>query len=443
MNERATIVANPGHSSKKWDQRRQRQFEERISNFTDHSRGLSEKCHDRQPHLPPSTETDNHLIDSRSLGQSTDRRNSINDGLPEDEAEFYSQIGLTTGLLTPNGFLEELRTSFTRFVKMGKYEDYGQQDAEEWYSHTISVLKQKQRIGLGGECFPTWDSFIDTDLSGEMVSTLRCDQETRDRPPTESVQPFVNLNCQISSSINNLRDGLLAGLTVAISNHSPSLGRYDSYTKTSRITRLPGYLTCLFVPTHWNGKINKSVKRSRKVKFPFELDATEFCTEVLRRELSPGSNGPRDPRKDNGDCNRTGGPLRNVKCAVASPADVAGGMVPVNGFGVARSRLASPTEETMRGDDVAKSEEADANLGDGEQGFIDGVDLGVAQDEGCNLSGLYHLVGIITHGGTGAGPRRFSGYVMGGGDGGEWWCYHGEGVARVPQGMIKTLAAGG
>ncbi|KAG0135863.1 hypothetical protein HOY82DRAFT_628672 [Tuber indicum] len=354
MTEHATIVANPGHSSKKWDQRRQRQLEERITNFTDQSRGSSEKCHDRQPHLSPSTETGNYLIDSRSLGQPTGRRNTINDGLPEDEAEFYSQIGLTTGLLTPNGFLEELRTSFPRFAKKGKYGHYGQQGAEEWYSHTISVLKQKQRIGLGGECFPTWDSFIDTDLSGEMVSTLRCDQETRDRPPTESVQPFVNLNCQISSSINNLRDGLLAGLTAATSK----LGKEDE------------------------------------------------------------------------DRNRTGRHLGNLKYSTANPADVTGGMVAPNGFHEAGSPLASPAEEKKKCEAVEKANEAVANLDDREQGFVDGLDPGVAREEGCNLSRLYQLMGVITHEGTGAGYSPYSSYVKTGGGKDLGWCYSGEGSRR-------------
>ncbi|KAG0135867.1 hypothetical protein HOY82DRAFT_536515 [Tuber indicum] len=313
-------VANPDHSSKKWDQRRQRQFEERISNFTDHSRGSSEKCHDRQPHLSPSTETENYLTDSRSLGQPTSRRNTVKDGLPEDEVEICSQIGLTTGLLTPNGFLEELRTSFPRFAKKGTYGHYGQQGAEEWYSHIISLLKQKQRIGLGGECFTTWDSFIDTDLSGEM---------------------------------------------------------------------------CL-VPVHLNIEINKRANCNPKVIFPFVLDATEFCTEVVRSEPSTASNGPRDLRKAGEDCNRTGGPLGNLKCTAAIPAHFAGGVVPANGFGTARSRLASLAEEKKEGDAVAKSKEADANLGDGEQGLIDALDPDIAQDERCNMSVLYELMGVIS-----------------------------------------------
>ncbi|KAG0138468.1 hypothetical protein HOY82DRAFT_511881 [Tuber indicum] len=440
INQRATMLANPGRSSKKWDQKRQLQFENRIRNFTNPGSELGESFHDLQPLLSPFTEAGNRLIDSRSLAQPAGRRNTNKDALPEDEAGFYNQIGLTTGGLTAISFLEELRTSFPRFAKKGKYGRYGQQDAEELYSHIISQLKQKQRIDLRGECFPTWHSFIDKDLSGQMVSTLRCDEEPQDKPLTQSFHTFLNLNYQISSSSNHLRDGLLAGLSAVIPKYSPRLGRYASYTKTSRITRLPRYLTCLFVPVHRNRKINKRVKCNPKVIFPFELDATEFCAEVLRHDHSPAPRGLRDLCKDAVDCNRAGGSLGNLKSTAANPDDAAGGVVPANGFGAARSPLGSPAEGEMKGEAMAKSKEA--NLGDGEQWLIEHNHV-ISQDEGCNVSGLYELMGVITHEGTNSGSGRYCSYVKKGGGEDLWWCYRGEGVEEVPRHRIKTMADAG
>ncbi|KAG0138471.1 hypothetical protein HOY82DRAFT_630879 [Tuber indicum] len=118
----------------------------------------------------------------------------------------------------------------------------------------------------------------------------------------------------------------------------------------------------------------------------FELDATELCTEVFRGELSPVRNGLRDLRKDNKDCDRTGGPLGNLKCAAANPSDVAGGVVPANGFGSSKSPLASPAEQN-KGEAIAKSKETETSLDNGKQGFIDALDPGIAQDQGYNLSG--------------------------------------------------------
>ncbi|KAG0129479.1 hypothetical protein HOY82DRAFT_651934, partial [Tuber indicum] len=353
-------------------------------------------------------------------------------------------MGQPTGALTSVAFLEALRTAFPRFAKEGKYGHYGQHNAEEWYSRIISQLRRKKRrINLGGKSFSTWDSFINEYLSGEMVSILRCDEETQDTPSMEIVETFVNLNCHISSSTGHLRDGLHAGMTTAMLKHSPSLDRFASYTKTSRITRLPRYLTCLFVHAHPNHKINKKGKCNRKVIFPSELDAAELCTEMLCPKRRPTTNGLQDLRENARDLGRTRGHLWNHKCAAANPDDIASQIVPASGFGAARSPLAAAAEEKKKGEAVAKSKEAEASLGNRDQRLIGELDPSIAQDEGCNLSGLYELMGVITHQGTSATSGHYSSYVRKEGDEGWWWRFYGEKVVEVPRDRIKTLAGGG
>ncbi|KAG0138469.1 hypothetical protein HOY82DRAFT_595512 [Tuber indicum] len=146
-----------------------------------------------------------------------------------------------------------------------------------------------------------------------MVLTLRCDEETQGKPHIEIIETFVNLNCQVSSSGSHHRDGFLAGLTPGISNHSPNLCRYASVFSFA-----------------FTG-IGRSAKGSRAmaVLFPFDLDPTECFAEVLRHELSP-ANRFRDLSEDDEDCNRTSGPLGNLKCAAANPADDACGVVPAD-----------------------------------------------------------------------------------------------------------------
>ncbi|KAG0643134.1 hypothetical protein HOY80DRAFT_1098165 [Tuber brumale] len=280
-------------------------------------------------------------------------------------------MGQNTGGLEPIAFLEALHTAFPAFAK---------------------------------KCFSSYDSPIDKYLSGQTVSTLICEEEAWDKLPTEIVETFVNLNCHISSPTSHLLDGLLAGLTVAISKHGASLDRYASDTKTGRITRLPRYPTSLFARLHRNRKINKKVKCNRKVIFPFELDATEFCVEVLRHTLSPTSNGLRDLREDAEDLNRTGGHLGNRKWVAANHAYAARRMAPASESGLASSPLAGQAEGKEKGGAEAKSKEAQANIGDREQELIDELDPSISQDEGCNLSGQYELMGVITHQGTGNHP---------------------------------------
>lgn len=154
--------------------------------------------------------------------------------------DLYKQMGQTTEGFPPMMFLGALRTAFPQFAQKGKDGQYSQQDAEECYSQIITQLRQKLKINGGASSDV---SFVDKYLSGTMVSTLKCDEDTPDEPPVETTETFVNLKCHISVSINHLRDGLIAGLTEKIEKNSPTLGRDATYTKTSKVTRLPKYLT--------------------------------------------------------------------------------------------------------------------------------------------------------------------------------------------------------
>ncbi|KAG0637547.1 ubiquitin carboxyl-terminal hydrolase [Tuber brumale] len=354
--------------------------------------------------------------------------------------DLYKQMGETTGGFPPMMFLGALRTAFPQFAQKGKDGHYAQQDAEECYSQIISQLKQKLKINPGGEGSSSSVSFIDKYLSGEMVSTLKCDEETPDEPPVEIVETFVNLKCHISASINHLRDGLLSGLTETIDKHSPSLDRDASYTKTSRITRLPRYLTCHFVRFYWKREINKKAKIMRKVTFPFELDATEFCTDELRQKLIPVRDRLRDLRKDAQDRERT---RKRLKRSAANPDDVAGGNAGASGFGAAQSQQAAQAEEKEKSEAEARLKEAEGNLPDWEQELKDKLDPGLAQDEGCNPSGLYELMGVITHQGASADSGHYCSYVKKEGDDDLWWFFNDEKVSEVPRDKIETLAGGG
>lgn len=166
--------------------------------------------------------------------------------------DLYKQMGQTTEGFPPMMFLGALRTAFPQFAQRGKDGQFAQQDAEECYSQIITQLRQKLKISGGSS---NDISFVDKYLSGSMVSTLKCDEDTPDEPPVETTETFVNLKCHISVSINHLRDGLVAGLMEKIEKNSPTLGRDAIYTKASKITRLPKYLTvgdpigsCAFLP---------------------------------------------------------------------------------------------------------------------------------------------------------------------------------------------------
>ncbi|KAG0131316.1 hypothetical protein HOY82DRAFT_485256 [Tuber indicum] len=438
------MLADPERFGDNWDQNGQSQFKNQITNFINQSSEGDEKWQESQSPRSPATEVLNHLVDSPPRGQPAHRRKNNKYGQPEDDAERYNRMGQPTGALTSVAFLEALRTAFPRFAKKGKYGHYGQHNAEEWYSRIISKLRRKKRrINLGGKSFSTWDSFINEYLSSEMVSILRCDEETQDTPSMEIVEMFVNLNCHISSSTGHLRDGLHAGMTTAMLKRSPSLDRFAAYTKASRITTRPRYLTCLFVHAHPNHEINKKGKCNRKVIFPSELDATEFCTEVLCHKRRPTTNGLQDLRENVKDLGRTRGHLVNNKCAAANPDDIGSQIVPTSRSGAARSPPAEATKGRPKGKAVAISKETEASLANREQRLIGEPDPGIAQDEACNPGCLYELMGVITHQGTSASSGHYSSYVRKEGDEDWWWRFYGEKVVEVPKDRIETLAGGG
>ena len=61
----------------------------------------------------------------------------------------------------------------------------------------------------------------------------------------------------------------------------------SNYSKTLRVSRLPSYLTVHFVRFFWKAEKGIKTKILRRVKFPFQLDASEFCTDELKNKLLP------------------------------------------------------------------------------------------------------------------------------------------------------------
>ena len=150
-------------------------------------------------------------------------------------------------------------------------------------------------------------NFVDKYMSGTFDSVMACDEpESLDigETPLEMTENFFKLNCHINVDTNHLHDGLTAGLHEKIEKRSESLGRDSVYTKTSRISRLPKHLAVHFVRFDWRRTTNKKAKIMRKVTFPRELDALEYCNESLREMLIPVRDKIRDLRKEEEDVER-------------------------------------------------------------------------------------------------------------------------------------------
>lgn len=81
---------------------------------------------------------------------------------------------------------------------------------------------------------------------------------------------------------------LTNGLTETLTKNSPTLNRSLTYTKTTRISRLPYYLVTSFVRFQWKPSENVKAKILKRVKFPFELDVFSVCCAELQEDLKIG-----------------------------------------------------------------------------------------------------------------------------------------------------------
>lgn len=181
----------------------------------------------------------------------------------------------------------------------------------------------------------------------------------------------------------------------------------------------------------------------RKVTFPFELDATEYCTDEMRNKLIPVRDRLRDLRKDALDRERA---RKRLKRTQDSPDDIAGGNAGEGGFGAGKGKDAKKdANEKAEEAELAKARQLDEEpLPDWEQELKDKVDPQIIKDEGCNPSGLYDLFGVVTHQGASADSGHYCAYVKkDGGDERTWYFFNDDRVTEVDQEKIETLAGGG
>ncbi|TKA74531.1 hypothetical protein B0A49_04052 [Cryomyces minteri] len=403
------------------------------------------------------------------LGASSDLTASLRD--------LYKQMSETQDGFPPLMFLNSLRTAFPQFAQKAKDgHGYAQQDAEEVWSQIVSQLRQKLKIkdtGAAGETAAhqaSGMSFIDKYMAGVFETEMTCDEPAAVEAGEESVKgtdPFYKLDCNIRGDTNHMRDGIMISLNEKIEKNSPTLGRDAVYTKTSRISRLPKYLPVHFVRFFWKREVNKKAKIMRKVTFPAELDAIEFCTDHLRKQLIPIRDKIREVRKEEEDVERAKKRQRRMDKGEENDADRG-----MKGDGPASEKqLAHDKKNSSKG--VGSSADKDAEMADvvyktdaeidaeraasilaAKKELLALVDPTLARDTGANQTGLYELRGVITHQGASADSGHYTSYVKKEGrkdpgtgkrgeEDGKWWWFNDDKVSEVDAEKIQMLSGGG
>ncbi|KAI1851955.1 hypothetical protein JX265_008239 [Neoarthrinium moseri] len=394
--------------------------------------------------------------------------NSITGTLPQLDLtrqlrDLWKYMSETQEPVVPHAFLSALRTAYPQFAERSRSgPGFAQQDAEEAWSQIISQIRQKVKTQDSPEAAEA--SFIDRYMGGEFSSVLECDDpaaKEAGEQPVSTKDAFLKLNCHIDTSTNHLTDGIKNGLVEKIEKKSDALGRESTYTRTSRISRLPKYLTVHFVRFFWKRDTQKKAKIMRKVTFPHELDVVEFCDDNLKKMLVPVRDKVREIRKDEEDIERArkrrkrnneGGDLGDIPGGMGAKLD---------------KKDAEPDKKdkkTTADGDVEMTEtfktdaeidaEKDAALLAAKKELNGLIDPGLAKDDGANQSGLYELRGVVTHQGASADSGHYTAYVKKQApidpktgkkkdEDDKWWWFNDDKVSEVTADKIEALAGGG
>ncbi|XP_019879627.1 ubiquitin carboxyl-terminal hydrolase 14 [Aethina tumida] len=190
--------------------------------------------------------------------------------------------------IPPIVLLQVLHMAFPIFAEKNEQGSFAQQDANEFWTELVRMLQQKLPANSsGGGCgSDQFKSIIDQYFGGTFDVDYKC-VEAEDEPVTNSKEQFLQLSCFISQDVRYMHSGLRSKMQEQITKMSPTLDRDAVYTKTSKISRLPAYLTVQFVRFYFKEKEAINAKILKDVKFPMEFDAFDLCTAELQEKLTP------------------------------------------------------------------------------------------------------------------------------------------------------------
>ncbi|XP_053089408.1 ubiquitin carboxyl-terminal hydrolase 14 isoform X1 [Pangasianodon hypophthalmus] len=212
--------------------------------------------------------------------------------------DLYESMDKTSSSIPPIILLQFLHMAFPQFAEKGDQGQYLQQDANECWVQLMRVLQQKLEPqepetpmetgdGDGGAAASsTKKNFIDQFFGVEFETTMKC-TESEDEEPTKATESQLQLSCFINQEVKYLATGIRLRLQEEITKFSPSLQRDALYVKTSKISRLPAYLTVQMVRFFYKEKESVNAKVLKDVKFPLMLDVYELCTAELQEKMMP------------------------------------------------------------------------------------------------------------------------------------------------------------
>ncbi|TFY64553.1 hypothetical protein EVJ58_g2535 [Rhodofomes roseus] len=331
-------------------------------------------------------------------------------GLPSALGQLYQQMSKTTDSVVPGTFLTALRQAFPQFAEQsrsgkgtGGFAMYAQQDAEECWVQMTNSLRDVSIPGPSdGSSLPR--KFVDQYMTGELRRELKCD-EAPDEPPSISFEKALKVECNISITTNYMLQGIKDSLNQKIEKNSPTLGRDAQYTATSRLSRLPSYLTIHMVRFAWRTDIGKKTKVMRKVKFPTDFDVVDLVTDELKQKMMPLVNKYREVEGERSE-RRSIRKKTALRIAKEQKA-IASGSAPAEAS--SSSAPADADAEPVAMDIDLEDESVYRQREKAQLEALIHPDL--QADIGCSLTGQYELIAIVTHKGAAADSGHYMGFV--------------------------------
>ncbi|KAK5860116.1 hypothetical protein PBY51_021614 [Eleginops maclovinus] len=211
--------------------------------------------------------------------------------------DLYETMEKTSSSLPPIILLQFLHMAFPQFAEKGDQGQYLQQDANECWLQMMRVLQQKleplepetpmeTEAESGAASASTKKNLIDQYFGVEFETSMKC-TEAEEEEPIKGKENQLQLSCFINQEVKYLATGLRLRLQEEITKMSPSLERNALYIKSSKLSRLPAYLTVQMVRFFYKEKESVNAKVLKDVKFPLMLDVYELCTAEVQEKMLP------------------------------------------------------------------------------------------------------------------------------------------------------------
>ncbi|KAF2857610.1 cysteine proteinase [Piedraia hortae CBS 480.64] len=370
--------------------------------------------------------------------------------------DLFRQMGETQQGFAPIMFLTALRNRYPQFAERSKSgHGYAQQDAEEVWTQLVLTLHEtiKPEDGEENGEFKSW---VDKYMGGKFEVMTTCNEAPEEDTTTET---FHDLKCNIRGDTSHLSEGIRIALDETLEKESPTLGRTATYTRKSRISRLPRYLPVHLIRFFWRKDTKKKAKILRKVAFQHEIDVTAFCTEELKKKLIPVRDKIREVRKEEEDVERAKKRQKRKRKDMEDAAIQGDSKIrsdeplqkrkeKANAKASGSAKDAEPaSEETFKTDAEIDAEHAERILTMKKEA-LEAVDPELKKDTQANQTGLYELRGVVTHQGSSADSGHYTAYIKktaqpGKAEDGMWWWFNDDKVQEVGKDKIETLAGGG